>query len=82
MTFLSNHCEAIAAMDSFTVPTLTFGVLYFFFVIAHNRRRILQFNVTSIRQAHGSFSSSARHFRTIRHRDILSLIAVQTSIKK
>jgi hypothetical protein len=24
--FLSNHREAIAAMDFFTVPTLTFGV--------------------------------------------------------
>ena len=32
--FLSNHREAIAAMDFFTVPTLTFGVLYCFFVIA------------------------------------------------
>jgi hypothetical protein len=38
--FLSNHREAIAAMDFFTVPTLTFGVLYCFFVIAHDRRRI------------------------------------------
>ncbi len=28
--FLSNHHEAIAAMDFFTVPTLTFGVLYCF----------------------------------------------------
>jgi putative transposase len=44
--FLSNHREAIAAMDFFTVPTLTFGVLYCFFVIAHNRRRILHCNVT------------------------------------
>jgi putative transposase len=46
MAFLSNHREAIAAMDFFTVPTLTFGVLYCFFVIAHDRRRILHFNVT------------------------------------
>jgi transposase InsO family protein len=44
--FLSNHREAIAAMDFFTVPTLAFGVLYGFFVIAHDRRRILHFNVT------------------------------------
>jgi transposase InsO family protein len=44
--FLSNHREAIAAMDFFTVPTLIFGVLYCFFVIAHDRRRILQCNVT------------------------------------
>jgi transposase InsO family protein len=28
------------------VPTLTFGVLYCFFVIAHDRRRILHCNVT------------------------------------
>lgn len=45
-TFLSNHREAIAAMDFFTVPTLTFGVLTCFFVIAHDRRRILHCNVT------------------------------------
>lgn len=45
-TFLSNHREAIAAMDFFTVPTLTFDVLCCFFVIAHDRRRILHCNVT------------------------------------
>lgn len=33
-------------MDFFTVPTLTFGVLYCFFVISHDRRRILHCNVT------------------------------------
>jgi hypothetical protein len=33
-------------MDFFTVPTLTFGVLHCFFVIAHERRRVLHFNVT------------------------------------
>jgi hypothetical protein len=46
LTFLRNHREAIAAMDFFTVPTVTFGVLYCFFVIGHDRRRILHFNVT------------------------------------
>ena len=46
LTFLLNHREAIAAMDFFTVPTLTFGVLYCFFVIGHDRRKILRFNVT------------------------------------
>jgi len=44
--FLSNHREAIAGIDFFTVPTLTFGVLYCFFAIAHDRRRNLHFNVT------------------------------------
>ena len=45
-TFLNNHREVLAAMDFFTVPTLTFSVLYCFLVIAHDRRRILHFNVT------------------------------------
>src|SRR5215467_8123032 len=44
--FLRNHREAIAAMDFFTVPTISFGVLYCFFVIRHDRRRILHFNIT------------------------------------
>ena len=46
LTFLRNHREAIAAMDFFTVPTLRFAVLYCFFVIGHDRRKILHFNVT------------------------------------
>src|SRR5215471_15792664 len=46
LTFLRNHREAIAAMDFFTVPTITFGVLYCLFVIRHDRRRILHINVT------------------------------------
>lgn len=36
----------IAAIDFFTVPTVTFRVLYCFFVIGHGRRRILHLNVT------------------------------------
>src|SRR5437016_9117543 len=46
LAFVRNHREAIAAMDFFTVPTITFGVLYCFFIIAHGRRRILHLNVT------------------------------------
>jgi hypothetical protein len=37
--FLCNHREVITAMDFFTVPTLTFRVLYCFFVIEHGRRK-------------------------------------------
>jgi len=46
MAFLQNHREAIAAMDFLSVPTLTFGLLHCFFVISHDRRRILHFGVT------------------------------------
>jgi transposase InsO family protein len=46
LAFLRNHREAIAAMDFFTVPTITFGLLYCLFIIGHDRRRILHGNVT------------------------------------
>ena len=46
LTFLRNHRDVVAAMDFFTVPTITFGVLYCFFVISHDRRKILRCNVT------------------------------------
>src|SRR5213080_454687 len=46
MPFVRNHREVIAAMDFFTVPTITFSALYCFFVINHDRRRILHVNVT------------------------------------
>jgi len=45
VAFLRNH-RVIAAMDLFTVPTATMNVLYGFFVIHHDRRRILHFNAT------------------------------------
>ena len=47
LAFLRNHREAIAAMNLFTVPTITFGVLYCIFIIGRDRRRIVNFNVTS-----------------------------------
>jgi hypothetical protein len=46
LAFLQNHREIIVAFDFFTVPTMTFRMLYCFFVIEHGRRRILHLNVT------------------------------------
>src|ERR1700730_9826204 len=46
LTFLANHREVIVAFDFFTLPTVTFQLLYCFFVIALERRKILHFNVT------------------------------------
>ena len=47
LAFVRNHREAIVALDFFTVPTVTFRVLYCFFVIEYGRRSILHVNVTS-----------------------------------
>jgi putative transposase len=44
--FLKNHVTEIIALDFFTVPTVSFKVLFVLIVLAHDRRRILHFNVT------------------------------------
>ncbi len=46
-TFLDNHVAELCSIDFFTVPTATFRVLFGFVVLAHHRRRIVHFNVTS-----------------------------------
>src|SRR3712207_4783886 len=45
-TFLENHCKELVSIDFFTVPTATFRVLFVLVVLAHDRRRVLHFNVT------------------------------------
>src|SRR6516164_9651062 len=45
-TFLDNHLSQLVSIDFFTVPTIRFQVLYVFLVLAHDRRRVLHFNVT------------------------------------
>jgi hypothetical protein len=45
-TFLRNHAPDISAMDFFTVPTVSFRVLYVFVAIHHGSRRVLHVNVT------------------------------------
>ncbi len=42
--FLNNHVKDLVACDFFTVPTVTFKVL--FVILTHERRRIAHFNVT------------------------------------
>jgi hypothetical protein len=44
--FLSTHVKDILACDFFTVPTVTCQVLFVFILLAHERRRLVHFNVT------------------------------------
>ena len=44
--FLNNHVKDLVSIDFFTVPTVTFNVLFVFVVLAHDRRRVVHFNVT------------------------------------
>jgi hypothetical protein len=45
-TFFRNHAQAIAVIDLFVVPTLTFERLFAFLVLGHGRRQLLWFEVT------------------------------------
>jgi putative transposase len=44
-TFLENHAGQIAAIDFFTVPTVTFRVLYVFLVLRRDRRHVVHLDV-------------------------------------
>jgi putative transposase len=46
-TFLANHVGQIVAIDFFTVPMITFRVLYVFLVLRHDRRGVVHFNITT-----------------------------------
>ena len=45
-TFFRNHAQAIASIDLFVVPTLTFERLFAFLVVGQDRRQLLWFEVT------------------------------------
>ena len=45
-TLPENHVKQLVSVDFFVVPTLTFRILYVFLVLAHDRRRIVHFNMT------------------------------------
>ena len=45
--FLKNHLQEMVAIDFFVVPTVRNQVLFVFLVMAHDRRRVLHFNVTA-----------------------------------
>ena len=75
-------------MDFFTVPTLSFGVLYCFFVIGHDRRRILHFNVTRhptsawvVQQLRNAFPYDSPDQYLIFDRDAKFSIDVETAVK-
>jgi hypothetical protein len=58
--FLDNHVSSLASIDFFAVPTATFRVLYVFLILAHDRRRVLHFNVTERPSATWTANRSSR----------------------
>jgi putative transposase len=88
LAFLANHREVIVALDFFTVPTVTFQLLYCFFVIEHGRRRILHFNTTAhptsewiVRQLREAFPEAGPYRYVILDRDSKFDVEVMAFLK-
>jgi putative transposase len=45
--FLKNHVKDLVALDFFVVPTVSYQVLFVLVILAHERRRVVHFNVTA-----------------------------------
>jgi putative transposase len=45
--FLKNHVKDLVALDFFVVPTVSYKVLFVLVILAHERRRVVHFNVTA-----------------------------------
>jgi transposase InsO family protein len=45
-TFLDNHVKDFVSIDFFVAPTVTFRILFVLVILAHDRRRVVHYNVT------------------------------------
>lgn len=70
LTFLRNYREAIAAMDFFTAPTLTFGILCCFFLIGHTVVESFTSTLRTIPMLSGSDCSCTRPGNTASRRSV------------
>ena len=75
-TFLRNHSAEIISLDFFTVPTITFRLLYVVVFLSHDRRKIIHFHVTdhptsewATHQLRNAFYDQERPKFLIRDRD-------------
>jgi hypothetical protein len=82
LTFLRNHHEAIAAMDFFSVPTITFGVLYGFSLLGMIAGASSTSTSPAIPPAPGSCNSCVKPFPTNRRSSFLSSITTQSTAPK
>jgi len=46
-TFLKHHVQDLVALDFFVMPTVTHNVLFVLLILAHERRRVVHFNITA-----------------------------------
>jgi len=88
IAFLRNHRHAIATMDFFTIPMITFQVLYVMIIIHHGRRVLLHINVTFhptarwvVQQLRAAFPFDAAPGYLIFDRDSIFSVHVVATLK-
>jgi hypothetical protein len=79
-TFLENHSKELVSIDFFTVPTITFHVLYVFLVLAYDRRRVIHFNVTAHPTAEWVSQQLVQAFPWETRRDIPCATAIRSTV--
>ena len=87
-TFLDNHIGELVSIDFFTAPTATFRVLFVLIILAHDRRKIVHFNVTehptsawTARQLVQAFYDRKPARYLIRDRDGMYGLTLQDQVK-
>lgn len=78
-TFIRNHLTSTIAIDFLTVPTVTVDIVYVFFVLSLERRRVLHVNVTThpyaasaAQQIVEALDADVAPVRLVRDRDAIS----------
>jgi hypothetical protein len=80
--FLTHHVKDLVACDFFTVPTATFKVLFVLVILAHERRRIVHFNITEHPRPSGRRSRWSRRFRGTTHHGISCAIGTVSTARR
>ena len=57
--FVDNHIKQLVSIDFLVVPTIGFRLMFVFLVLAHERRRVIHFNITE----HPSAAWTAQQIR-------------------
>jgi len=78
-TFLRNHRQDMVGLDFFTVPTATYKALFVLLILAHERRRIIHFNVTEHPTAQWTAQQVVERSRGTRRHAISSAIGTAST---
>jgi hypothetical protein len=81
-TVLANHVRDLVSIDFFTVPTAGLRVLFVLVVLAHDRRRVVQLNVTEHPTQAGPPSRLGRRSRTTPRQPPSSAIVTASTVTR